>query len=275
MMTTANPNPPEQSKPKVGLVAWLGRLWLCLAECIFREAAVNRGWAFGMLIVAGLLAFEVFNFSTTDFALGDILGPGRFLSVRWATVLAFAFCVIDFAGLARLFTPETEPKQERLEVWYLTGAWFLGATANAALTWWAVSIMLLGQQSVNVLVSREAMLTYVPVLIAGLVWLTRICLISTFAIAGPRLFASPAREALPKEAATTALPAQPREARPERSEAEPKGQPAETLLTLRPLGRSRSRSKAPAPAPAGEPVESTASEPVAEGEGGNNKFSLN
>jgi len=263
MITPANSNPPEPPKPKVGVVAWLGRLWLCLAECLFREAAVNRGWAFGMLIVAGLLAFEVFNFSTTDFALSDILGPGRFLGVRWATVLAFAFCVIDFAGLARLFTPDAnaDPKQERLEVWYLTGAWFLGATANAALTWWAVSIMLLGQQSVNVLVSREAMLTYIPVLIAGLVWLTRICLISTFAIAGPRLFASPARESLPKEAATTALPAPAR--------------PAETLLTLRPLGRGRSRSKTQSPAPVGEPVESTASEPVAEGEGGNNKFSLN
>jgi len=264
MMTNTNPpmptgaNPPEPARPKIGLVAMLGRVWLCLAECVFREAAVSRGWFFGVLLVAGLLAFEVFNFSTTDFALSDILGAGRFAGVKWATVLAFAFCAIDFAGLARLFTPEADLRQDRLDVWYLTGAWFLGATANAALTWWAVSIMLLNQQSVNALVSREAMLTYIPVLIAGLVWLTRICLISTFAIAGPRLFASPSAEAQLKSAPGAVLPAP--------------AAPAEAPLAVRPFrrGRAQSRSKA-------QPDEPQVSVPVpAEDQGsGDGKFSLN
>ena len=258
MMTTANPNPPDGPKPKVGFVAMLGRVWLCLAECVFREAAFNRGWLFGALIVAGLFAFEVFNFNTTEFALTDLLGAGAFLGLKWATVLAFAFCAIDFAGLARLFTPETDPKQERLEVWYLTGAWFLGATANAALTWWAVSIMLLNQQSANVLVSRETVLTYIPVLLAGLVWVTRVCLISTFAIAGPRLFASPAREAAPKSAPAGILPA-------------PLKPPTESLLS-RSFKRGRAQSKAKVQ-PDETPVSASGS--VGENESGDGKFSLN
>ena len=73
---------PEPVRPKVGIVAWVGRLWLCLAECLFREAAVNRGWVFGALLVAGLVAFEFFNFSTTEIALTDLLG-GR---VSWGCV---------------------------------------------------------------------------------------------------------------------------------------------------------------------------------------------
>ena len=261
----SNPAPvtpvtPEAAKPKIGLVALLGRVWLCLAECVFRQVAFNRGWLFGALIVAGLLAFEVFNFNTTEFALSDLLGAGAFLGLKWATVLAFAFCAIDFAGLARLFTPDADPKQaHRLEVWYLTGAWFLGATANAALTWWAVSIMLLTQQSANALVSRETVLTYVPVLLAGLVWVTRICLISTFAIAGPRLFASPTREVETKEtAATTALTAP--------------AQSPEPALILRPLKRGRAQSKSQA---ASDESSGSLPVPLNESGGKDGKFSLN
>ena len=67
---------------------------------------LERGAAWGMMIIAALMAFEIFNFSSTDFALRDVLGDLRFLGIRWATILAIAFCGIDFAGVARLFTPE-------------------------------------------------------------------------------------------------------------------------------------------------------------------------
>src|SRR5512135_1576493 len=87
----------------------------------------TRGFLFGTLILGALLAFEIFNYSTTDFALTDLLGNLRFLDVRWATILALAFCGIDFAGIARLFTPEGG-KGEMREVWYLFGAWLLAAS---------------------------------------------------------------------------------------------------------------------------------------------------
>src|SRR5574338_1208493 len=96
--------------------------------------------AFVVMILGALVAFEIFNFSTTDHALTDLLGDLSFLGVLpWSTILALAFCGIDFAGIARLFTPE-KGAEEPKEVWYLFGAWLLAATMNAVLTWWGVSM---------------------------------------------------------------------------------------------------------------------------------------
>ncbi|MCK5314338.1 MAG: hypothetical protein KAJ53_04415, partial [Anaerolineales bacterium] len=86
----------------------------------------RRGLAFGLIIISALLAFELFNYSTTEFALSDLLGDLDFAGISWATILALAFCGIDFAGIARLFTPE-EGANEPNEVWYLFGAWLLAA----------------------------------------------------------------------------------------------------------------------------------------------------
>lgn len=148
----------------------------------------SRGAAFGMIIVGGLLGFEIFNYGTTEFALADLLGAQQFAGVRWATILALAFCAIDFAGIARLFTPE-RGRGESTEVWYLLGAWFLAATMNATLTWWGVSLALLGHQGLgNEILGREALLSGVPVFVAVLVWLIRVLMIGTLTLAGDRLF---------------------------------------------------------------------------------------
>ncbi len=148
---------------------------------------MKRGLVFGAILVAALAAFELFNFSTTDFALNNFLGAERFLGIRWATILAIAFCGIDFAGLARLFTPE-RGDGEPVEVWYLLGAWFLGATLNAMATWWAVTLALLEHEIGNEVLDRQQVLTFVPLFVAALVWLTRILIIGTFSVAGDRLF---------------------------------------------------------------------------------------
>ena len=94
---------------------------------LFGGRRINRGAAWGLMIIGALLAFEIFNFSTTQFALLDMLGNLTFAGMRWATILAIAFCGIDFAGIARIFTPE-QGADEPKEVWYLFGAWFLAAT---------------------------------------------------------------------------------------------------------------------------------------------------
>jgi hypothetical protein len=140
----------------------------------------------GLLLVFALLAFELFNFDTTRFALESLLGDVRFISLTWASILAIAFCAIDFAGLAKLFSPargSDEPK----EVWYLMGAWFLGATMNAVMTWWAISLVLLDSQFGNELLSRQDMLRFAPVFVAALVWLTRILFIGALSVTGERL----------------------------------------------------------------------------------------
>jgi hypothetical protein len=126
------------------------------------------------MIIAALLAFELFNYSTTEFALSDLLGELSFVGVGWATILAIAFCGIDFAGIARLFTPE-DGVDEPAEVWYLFGAWLLAATMNAMLTWWGVSIALLNHTSLgNAVVDREMLLKVVPIFVAVMVWLIRV-----------------------------------------------------------------------------------------------------
>jgi len=149
---------------------------------------VKRGVVFGALIITALVAFEIFNYSTTDFALTDLLGELRFWGVRWATILAVAFCGIDFAGIARLFTPEGEGG-EPAEIWYLFGAWLLAATMNALLTWWGVSIAILNHETLgNAVIARQTLLKVVPVFVAVMVWLLRVLIIGLFSVAGERYF---------------------------------------------------------------------------------------
>ena len=151
------------------------------------RASVPRQLLIGLLLLVALLAFETFNFDTTRYALEDFLGEASFLTVHWATILAVAFCAIDFAGLAYLFGTDHARGQSR-EVWYLMGAWLLGATMNALMTWWAVSITLLSHELGNEVMSRTDLLQIVPIFVAVLVWLTRILFIGAFSVAGNHLF---------------------------------------------------------------------------------------
>mgnify|MGYP001251207374 CR=1 FL=1 len=142
---------------------------------------------FVIMIIGALAAFEIFNYTTTDHALTDLLGSLSFAGIQWSTILALAFCGIDFAGIARLFTPEqglNEPK----EVWYLFGAWLLAATMNAILTWWGVSMAVVNHpiQSSSV-IDPQTIANVVPVFVAVMVWVIRILIIGTLALAMDRL----------------------------------------------------------------------------------------
>ena len=155
---------------------------------ILQKAALKRGLIFGGIILSALLAFEIFNFSSTTFALTDVLGDLSFGPFKWATILAFAFCGIDFAGIARIFTPE-QGRDEPAETWYLFGAWFLAAAFNASLTWWGVSIAIMEHSAQGgVLLGQTAMTKVVPILVAVMVLAIRVLLINTFSVAGDRIF---------------------------------------------------------------------------------------
>ena len=157
---------------------------------LLQRTVRRRGFIFGGIILCALLAFEVFNYSSTLFALQDILGNLAFGPVQWAIILAFAFCAMDFAGIARIFTPETG-RDEPAEVWYLFGAWFLAAAFNASLTWWGVSIAILQHNALGgVLVGQHAMTKIIPIFVAAMVLLIRVLLINTFSIAGERMFSN-------------------------------------------------------------------------------------
>lgn len=153
-----------------------------------KKTALRRGAIFGAILIGALLAFEVFNFGTTSFALRDMLGDLKFAGMSWATILAIAFCGIDFAGVARLFTPE-QGRDEPAEVYYLFGAWLLAAGFNATLTWWGVSVAIMNHSAMGgSLVGQAAMTQMVPIFVAAMVWLVRVLIIGTFSVAGERLF---------------------------------------------------------------------------------------
>jgi hypothetical protein len=150
--------------------------------------SLRRGMAWGLMIIGALLAFELFNYSTTQYALADVLGGLTFAGIRWATILAVAFCGIDFAGIARLFTPE-QGRDEPAEVWYLFGAWLLAAAMNAALTWWGVKAAIISNAAASsAVIASDTLTKVVPVFVAVMVWLIRVLIIGTFSVAGERLF---------------------------------------------------------------------------------------
>lgn len=215
---------------------------------------LRRGLLFGLLIVTALLAFELFNYSTTHFALRDLLGDLRFLGIGWATILSIAFCGIDFAGIARLFTPE-QGRDEPAEVWYLFGAWMLAAAMNAMLTWWGVSIALLNHQSLGAaVVSHATLLKVVPIFVAVMVWLTRVLIIGTLSVAGDRIFSQvEARKTVSRPTASKGYASQPRAVQ------RPSSAPSASLprgvtrgVSASPYGNRGSFTPAPKPEPSYE-----------------------
>jgi hypothetical protein len=151
---------------------------------------VRSGTIYALIIVLAMISFEVFNFSTTAFSLRDLLGNLSFAGVPWSTFLALAFCGIDFAGIARLITPENRRNDQQKETWYLFGAWLIAATANAALTWWGVAVAISSHTLESSSVISLTTLTHVvPVFVAILVWVMRILIIASLSSALERLFA--------------------------------------------------------------------------------------
>lgn len=207
---------------------------------------VPRGALFGGILVVALLAFEIFNYSTTDFALRDLLGSElKFAGVRWATILSIAFCGIDFAGIARLFTPE-KGSEEPAEVWYLFGAWLLAAAMNAALTWWGISIAVMNHAVAgSSLVSQTVLVKAVPVFVAIMVWLIRLLIIGTLSMTGDRIFSMGTRAAERPLAKAMRSPASPR---PTTTQARPRTQ--RPPLNPSPWPDDQVEQDRPAPAPA-------------------------
>lgn len=141
----------------------------------------------GITLLCAILAFEVFNFDTTRFALLHLFGPQTFAGVSWAAILAVAFCGIDFAGLLHLCLPSIHNSERPTAAWALFTAWLLGATLNAIATWYAVGITLLSHDIGGSLLTREQLLFYAPLLVAALVWLTRILFIMALSLLGSAL----------------------------------------------------------------------------------------
>jgi hypothetical protein len=176
--------------PNLG--AWLGRAAEWVERWVAEQHLITRRVMVGAILITALLAFELFNFDTTEYALEDLLGPTSFAGIRWATILAIAFCSIDIAGLARLIMPDEAGRSGNggrflKPAWLMLGAWVLGGGMNAIMTWWAVSLALMGHTLGNEVLTREQLLRIVPIFVALLVWITRILIISSFTVTAERV----------------------------------------------------------------------------------------
>jgi len=237
------------------VAAWLGQ-WRSECSRGLRRVMV------GAILAVALIAFEVFNYDTTEYALENLLGPVSFGGIRWATILAIAFCGIDFAGLARLITADEGRPHSTIfsrANWLILGAWLLGGGMNAIMTWWAVSLALMNHNLGNELLSRSQLLHVVPVLVAVLVWMTRILIISSVLSAADRAkvmrTATSARERQQAtESARASLPA----GRPLREPAMARSGSGATAEE--PAGAGRGRPMAPGPG--GRPNGGAVKEPV-------------
>ncbi len=152
------------------------------------DGRLMRHFVLTLIMTVALFAFEIFNYDTTRYALDSLIGNVRFIGVTWATILAIAFCAIDFAGLFRIFTPESSDIESKY-VAMLMGAWLLGATMNAIMTWWAVSLTLIENPYGNSVLSADVLLKVVPIFVAVLVWLTRVLFIGALNYSGEQFVA--------------------------------------------------------------------------------------
>ena len=231
---------------------------------LFRGRRFNRGATWGLMIIGALAAFEIFNFSTTQFALLDVLGNLAFAGMRWATILAIAFCGMDFAGIARIFTPE-QGADEPKEVYYLFGAWLLAAIFNAMLTWWGVSVAIVNHasQSGGAIISNDTMTKIVPLFVAAMILLIRVLIIGTFSIAGDRLFSMQDNRAYHNNP----RPVQQQTYRPINQQSQAGLRPASSLnrpvqTTMQAQGINTFRPVSPAPKPPMQQTSFTRPEPT-------------
>ncbi len=154
------------------------------------KTRVRSNTLYGAIIILAMLAFEAFNYGTTSYALRDLLGDLRFANIPWATLMALAFCGLDFAGIARLITQKGQTQNPK-ESWYLFGAWLIAGTFNAALTWWGVSLAINTHTTQSsVIINAQALGSTVPVMVAIMVWIIRILIIGSLSSAMERLHPS-------------------------------------------------------------------------------------
>lgn len=161
-----------------------------------RQAQANssRTIAHTLMLLAAFTAFQAFNYSTTVYALKNLLGSTTMAGTHWSVILAVAFCSIDVAGIARLFTPGNTPTRVKNNR-SLFVAWMLTASLNALLTWYGVVIAISIQQAqTSWVVNSDILIKTIPIFLILMVWTIRILIVGAFS---RPVFYSPGLENLP------------------------------------------------------------------------------
>jgi hypothetical protein len=159
-----------------------------------RKVYEQCGGIYTFFIALVLLSLEIFNFSTTQFALQDLLGEIGVGRTTWAAILSSAFCGMNLIGVIRLFTPQTRQNQGN-ESWFLLGAWLLAAVMNTGLTWWGVSIAIYNHPVESVLVvDPMTIVTVIPIFVALMVMLIRFLIIGNLTSTINRVMSNPSEK---------------------------------------------------------------------------------
>lgn len=137
-----------------------------------------RNILFLIILFIAWACFEIINYSTTEQAFYDIIGEVSFvlMGFKWSKVAAVAFCLVDFVGIARAFTPQ-KWEDEPQEVVFLTGAWLLASAFNGFATWWAVSLQIEANAQPHTFVDMADVLKWAPVLLALAMLVLRVTII--------------------------------------------------------------------------------------------------
>jgi len=153
----------------------------------FNDRIAVKRYLFITILLVALFCFELFNYSSTEYSFSTFFGDLSFLGLQWSMLLAVAFCAADFGGIARVLTPQ-RGRDEPVGIWLVFAGWIAACFMNAFLTWWAVASAMAVQTNIgNEVLSRETLLTWIPIFVATLVLLIRITLIGTFTVTGDNL----------------------------------------------------------------------------------------
>ena len=151
---------------------------------LLRGRGFNRGAAWGMMIIGALLAFEIFNFSTTQFALLDVLGDLSF-GVSAGKHPGNCLCGIDFAALPASSRPNGSDEPKEI---YISLAPGFGSCFNAMLPGGVFQLHRHHASQYGGAVISTATMTKLCISRAAMILLIRVLIIGTFSLAGDRLF---------------------------------------------------------------------------------------
>jgi hypothetical protein len=120
-------------------------------------------WLAVVVVLYGLYRFEVVNYVTTYDALSAIFGE-----VTWVVTLSGAIVLVDFAGLAKIFTKETGEKEPPW-VNTLMGVWFLVSLTDMTLTWYTTALAM-ENADVRIPQAIAEHQAWIPIIISVLLW---------------------------------------------------------------------------------------------------------
>jgi len=163
------------------------------------KTKMNRGNVLIGIMLLGLLCFLFFNFTTTWETMQVLLGD-----TTSVLLFAVAISLVDFAGIARIFTPEDDLRKENAFVLIMLFVWLVAAFADILLTWWWAALMMEQTNAASHLPSGfgNTMLVVFPWAIAFMEFAIRVPLVLMVGQYGERLFRSKALSRVPSQRPT-------------------------------------------------------------------------